>query len=397
MILVPLNFCRDSEPIYRTAEFAVYPEGLWDDGAGPVLAGQTIGISLERRRDRRVVLDEWMRKHPWPLPPLEWVRARDGAALVKPTTFRGNAAAWGCLRSHVYVLGEALAAGVPSVSIFEDDAMFCADFAGRLRAFMAAVPDDWELLMLGGAGGRRRPVNGEVDRISGALMTHAYVVRGSLLPRLLAAMDQEELYSDQLLAQFQGQCHAYAPREWLVAQRAGWSDIEGVERRSGAFAEAPAPTPPAESLEFYTRVWKVMNDRPGHFTLHHRDGRTFQLSNDGGVIRVSPGVLGLFHVADAPLSPHWGPPLWRRLHTGALTAATPEARLALVAEISDALPRRCDCRGHWRKVLLELPPAVASAAEFFEWTVEAHNRVNARRGAAEIPLTAARGLYATAD
>lgn len=74
----------------------------------------------------------------------------------------------------------------------------------------------------------------------------------------------------------------------------------------------------------------------------------------------------------------WGPKAWKRLHEGALAAETAEARQSLVDEITRGVP--CGtCRKHWGEVLAELPPRTGTAEEFFQWSVEAHNLVNARK------------------
>ncbi|PTY03891.1 hypothetical protein DB346_03035 [Verrucomicrobia bacterium LW23] len=47
----------------------------------------------------------------------------------------------------------------------------------------------------------------------------------------------------------------------------------------------------------------------------------------------------------------------------------------------------CNCRAHWRAWCAAHPPPLrGTAAEWFGWTVDAHNAVNGRLGKAEISL-----------
>jgi hypothetical protein len=72
-----------------------------------------------------------------------------------------------------------------------------------------------------------------------------------------------------------------------------------------------------------------------------------------------------------PAAEVWGPPLWRELHTK--TDADP----AWLERFTSRVP--CgECRGHWRAVLAEIPPVFG--AGWREWTIRAHDAVNARLG-----------------
>lgn len=38
----------------------------------------------------------------------------------------------------------------------------------------------------------------------------------------------------------------------------------------------------------------------------------------------------------------------------------------------------CSCRRHWKEITRQLPPEFSSAQSFFQWSVDAHNAVNAK-------------------
>jgi hypothetical protein len=78
----------------------------------------------------------------------------------------------------------------------------------------------------------------------------------------------------------------------------------------------------------------------------------------------------------------WGPDMWEQLHKWAM-------RVDLVGPRSDRAPQEwlalfsrrlpCgECIMHWTDLLKEMPPDFSSNAALFEWSVRAHNAVNAR-------------------
>ena len=84
-------------------------------------------------------------------------------------------------RSHLAVLEQAYRDGVQSLAVFEDDAVFAADFDERLRKFTEELPDDWQWVYLGGqhidrAGGVPQRVSGHVYRPHNVHLVHAYVI-----------------------------------------------------------------------------------------------------------------------------------------------------------------------------------------------------------------------------
>lgn len=92
-----------------------------------------------------------------------------------------------------------------------------------------------------------------------------------------------------------------------------------------------------------------------------------------------------------------GPQLWADLHKQALVMPPAEFPAWVRGKFTSSIP--CgDCKAHWgRTCLVTMPGSFATNALAFAWTVEAHNRVNARLGKPEFALEAARGLYGSPD
>jgi len=181
-------------------------------------------INLDRRRDRWEAFCDRLPR-PWPLPAIERFAAIDGSRQFVPTSWECGPGAYGCLLSHC-TLWQQAAEDDASLLVFEDDAVFCDNFAEKLAAFLVAVPDDWQMLYLGGAHILPpESIGGEVLRCLGVKKTHAYAVRGELLTRLPPILTRKTLHIDVSLSLLHHNFRVYAPAQWLCGQAAGRSDI----------------------------------------------------------------------------------------------------------------------------------------------------------------------------
>ena len=92
-----------------------------------------------------------------------------------------------------------------------------------------------------------------------------------------------------------------------------------------------------------------------------------------------------------------GPPIWRELHISALAwDGSPASMQSIHSKVLKELP--CgDCKQGWARINAEMPLRAATAQEFFAWTVEAHNRVNAKLGKPVMELAEALAMYQQAS
>ena len=84
----------------------------------------------------------------WPLPAPLWYPAVDGLRL--PAALNTHGPAYGNVCTIRRILEDGLADGIGSVLILEDDVLFAPDFASRLAALAADVPDGWDVVQLSG-------------------------------------------------------------------------------------------------------------------------------------------------------------------------------------------------------------------------------------------------------
>ena len=210
-------------------------------------------INLERRPDRwRTFLQRL--PSDWPFMRPERMPAVDGSRLEPPPWFaRPDSHAnhppkkwhsarhgpWGCMRSHMRIWEETLSTGKNNVLVLEDDAMFRLAFSAHACEFLANVPDDWDQIYFGGQhleADRLPPVvvNDHVLRGQNVNRTHCYAIR----PRMMGAAytmlntpwdanTPNQWHVDHRLGEMHktGRWNVYCPRQWLVGQAGGRSDV----------------------------------------------------------------------------------------------------------------------------------------------------------------------------
>lgn len=195
---------------------------------------RVVVVNLSRRPDRLAGFRSRFPAASWPFKPPERVEALDGRKVPRPAWFSQQEGAWGCARTHLRLMEDALNRG-ENLFVFEDDAVFTPRFAERVGPFFAGVPDDWQMVYLGGL--HRSPVTHAPVRVNDHVClgraittTYAYGLRHEFLKELYPLLlEGEQHHIDQMLAR-QMAAHnwrVYCPVPWLVGMDGGVSDICG--------------------------------------------------------------------------------------------------------------------------------------------------------------------------
>lgn len=194
-------------------------------------------ISLPDRMDRRARLMDHLSDYGLAGPnDITWVEAVDGRAATIPDWWEAGPGAWGCRASQCATIAAANQDGIDRLLILEDDAVFHPRTTEWLPEVYALLPDDWDLLFLGGQHLRPPQPTAHPRLVKGRYITrtHAYAVHRRAFAGLLSEISNDAAYEanpgwhvDHQLGQGQsnGQWQAYAPAWWLVAQEEGSSDI----------------------------------------------------------------------------------------------------------------------------------------------------------------------------
>jgi len=207
--------------------------------------GRVVCVNLDRSPDR---WKEFLRDLPvdWPFGEVERFAAIDGQKCPPPHWFRGGASAWGCNQSHRALIEDALNRGLESILLLEDDAICRANFLKRWESFVAELPDDWDLLYL---GGQHIVQNRMIERISRQVYrpynvnrTHAWALRPAGMRAVYQRLwcdyaepagtptdvGRRHIIDNHLAALLEeGSLKVYCPARWLFGQREGKSEIAG--------------------------------------------------------------------------------------------------------------------------------------------------------------------------
>lgn len=199
---------------------------------------RVVVLNLAERADRWT---RFLRSLPqdWPFRvPLRFPAVKGDLSTV-PSWWKESPGAWGCYRSHLKVIQDAIRDQVNSILILEDDAIFCEDFGTLVRQFLLELPDDWSMIYLGGEHiewemGLPVKIRENVYRPFNVNRTHCYAIRGrSMLQSIANHLEPSQIktsqhHIDHHLGEFQKATESegvYVPRKWLIGQAGGASDV----------------------------------------------------------------------------------------------------------------------------------------------------------------------------
>lgn len=177
-------------------------------------------INLARRPDRWAHVEDQCRRYG-----LDVERFDAYDQIVFGGRVNGN---WGCTSSHRALLELTAYHRWPRVLILEDDFEVCVpDFNERFDAMIREVPDDWDMLYLGGGYGeppqyRHSP---HVIRINRMLTTSSYGITAPMARRVAPYISGigpiDSLYGG---FHHDAKCYIFHPR--LIVQYANVSDLQ---------------------------------------------------------------------------------------------------------------------------------------------------------------------------
>lgn len=177
---------------------------------------KTYIINLDRRTDRLQKLNI----------PFEWTRfeAFDGSIFETSKRMQGH---FGCLNSHRNILNKIKLEKNGMTIILEDDVEICSDFVERLNSILDNLPDNWDLLYLGGWNvGELKKFTEGIDVAEKVYTTHAYIIRDKFIDNVLEHLNSRDWKVDVLLSESLSHGNCFICNPVLAWQREGFSDIE---------------------------------------------------------------------------------------------------------------------------------------------------------------------------
>lgn len=193
-------------------------------------------VNLDRRPDRWEECLEQFYIHNLEVSRFSAVDAKNIPEIVKrvdkiPGLVYG---AVGCGRSHRLIIESAKNDNLDNILILEDDVQFHDDLNIMFSEFIQEVPDDWDILFLGGNHSlnniwQREPVtkiSEHVYKLVFCYATHAYAVRKKAYDKIIECLLPENDRGDVLFSHAQVQLNTYILRPHLAWQRPSYSDVE---------------------------------------------------------------------------------------------------------------------------------------------------------------------------
>lgn len=244
-------------------------------------------INIDRRPER---IERFYAQLPsdWPFPRPVRFRGIDGSLVSRPREYTQCDGAFGCQRSHSRLLEDCIQDKAASVLVLEDDAVCVPNFTAKWTQAVATLPRNWDMIMLGGEHkADPTPVNDHWVKVSSAGRTHAYAVSAKMMPELFSRWAMCDTHIDWRAEAFQSLFNVYAPKEWLVGQDGGPSDISAIHEPRRLW-QTPKPDAPVVVLWAPKELLPDLRAN-GFHTGYHRHP---QSDIDMGLLRVMNGSPG---------------------------------------------------------------------------------------------------------
>ena len=159
-------------------------------------------INLAHRTDRLEHITRQCANNNLELVRIEAIEGRERFAN-QPKKKRGYL---GCYESHLMLLKMLLAKKEDFFLIAEDDCIFEYNFKHKLSVYLKQLPEDFDMLYLGGSLVRENATADYSENIKIAkdvLCTHAYIISKKALPELIQAVETRKHKIDVLYCEYQ--------------------------------------------------------------------------------------------------------------------------------------------------------------------------------------------------
>ncbi len=137
----------------------------------------------------------------------------------------------GLIQTHINLIKEAMENGYKSVLIMEDDVYF-TDEINRLDEYMEALPNDWDMIYVGGNhsyGTEPLMVNDKILKLHKTYTTHCIVIKDTLYETILAMTDGMKKQIDNYYVDLQPLYNIYGFTPNMALQTVDFSDIQNKQ------------------------------------------------------------------------------------------------------------------------------------------------------------------------
>lgn len=175
-------------------------------------------INLKRREDRLKEL----------VLPFEYevFEATDGKVAFPdaPIKLVGH---YGCWDSHRRLLEKIKEEKIEYTLVLEDDVVVVDDFIENLQLILNELPEDWDLLYLGGWNkGEIKKYSERLNIAEHILTTHCFLVRQKFVDTMLDTINRNRYKIDVVFSEFLPKGKCFISKQIIAWQRENFSDIE---------------------------------------------------------------------------------------------------------------------------------------------------------------------------
>lgn len=183
-------------------------------------------INLDSRKDRWDAVQKQFDTHDFSVERIPAIAGSKMNLQFPPEIKEG---AVGCSLSQLFAFMLAKQYGTNSFLLFEDDVEFDPDFMHKFIRYYSEVPDDWDILYLGGQhfhGMNLNQVSEHIYKCEYTLSAHSVAFKFRVYDRFINSLIDITKPCDVHYAQSHKELNAYVMVPHLTWQRNDYSDIE---------------------------------------------------------------------------------------------------------------------------------------------------------------------------
>jgi len=136
----------------------------------------------------------------------------------------------GCWDSYRRLFNKIKEENIEYTLILEDDVEVVENFQERLNNVISELPDDWDLLYLGGWNvGDIVKYSDKLNHAKKVYTTHAFIVRQKFVDTVIKGINERQWKVDVLISDILPLGNCFICNPILAWQREGFSDIENRE------------------------------------------------------------------------------------------------------------------------------------------------------------------------
>lgn len=134
---------------------------------------------------------------------------------------------FGIMQTQINMISEAKEKGYKTILLLEDDVYF-SDEIHKLKEYMDAVPDDWDMIYFGGSHNHGIPptkINDKIIKLGRTVQTQCVAIKNTVYDKILKIAEPRTRSIDAYYADLHPTINAYGFTPSMAFQTPGYSDV----------------------------------------------------------------------------------------------------------------------------------------------------------------------------